>query len=183
MTKSVVRRCVAALALLCSSLYTVLSFSQVKIICNNVHGEQAYQPCREGSVRCNLVENSLLTLTAGALAGSIGVGVAYPLDALKTKAQTYASSRDSSSGAIVNCDANLRGWKLVLAKLNFNSRTFYAAPLGLVGMTKLVLKEEGISGFYGGVTGVMIGQGNLCHASMFWPISSFSLYFHMFKFL
>ena len=26
-------------------------------------------------------------------------------------------------------------------------------------MTKLVLKEEGISGFYGGVTGVMIGQG------------------------
>lgn len=53
---------------------------------------------RIGSVKLSLVENSLLTLTAGAIAGSIGVGVAYPLDALKTKAQTYASSQDSSAG-------------------------------------------------------------------------------------
>lgn len=45
--------------------------------------------------------------------------------------------------------------------------------MGLVGMTKLVLKEEGISGFYGGVTGVMIGQGNLCHAFMSRPTRNF----------
>lgn len=31
--------------------------------------------------------------------------------------------------------------------------------LGLIEMTKLVLREEGVSGFYGGVAGVMIGQG------------------------
>jgi hypothetical protein len=104
MTTSV-RRCLAAVALLCSSLYTVSSFSHVRIISNQIHSEQAHQQCRQGSVKCNLVENSLLTLAAGALAGSIGVGVAYPLDALKTKAQTYASSRDSSSGTVMNNDA------------------------------------------------------------------------------
>ena len=106
MTKTFLHQCVAALALICSSVYTVSSFSQVKIICNKLHREEAYQPCRDGSVKCNLVENSLMTLTAGALAGSIGVGVAYPLDALKTKAQTYASSRDASSGTVMNCNVN-----------------------------------------------------------------------------
>lgn len=55
---------------------------------------------RQNSVKCNMVENSLLTLTAGAFAGSIGVGVAYPLDALKTKAQTYASSKDATAGSM-----------------------------------------------------------------------------------
>ena len=34
-----------------------------------------------------------------------------------------------------------------------------SGSLGLVGMTKLVFQEEGLSGFYGGVVGVMIGQG------------------------
>jgi Mitochondrial carrier protein len=108
MTATSVRKCLAAVALLCSSLYTVSSFSHVKIISNQIHREEAHQ-CRQGSVKCNLVENSLLTLAAGALAGSIGVGVAYPLDALKTKAQTYASSRDSSSGTVTTCYANPRG--------------------------------------------------------------------------
>jgi hypothetical protein len=85
---------------------------------------------RHSLTKCNLAESSLISLAAGAFAGSIGVGVAYPLDALKTKAQTYASSGGPSSGS-----------------------------LGLVGMTKLVFKEEGLKGFYGGVFGVMIGQG------------------------
>lgn len=49
-----------------------------------------------------------------------------------------------------------------LAIFNINSNKIHVGSLGLVGMTKLVLKEEGISGFYGGVTGVMIGQGNIC---------------------
>lgn len=109
MTATFVRKCLAVVALLCSSLYTVSSFSHVKIISNQIQREEAHKLCRQGSVKCNLVENSLLTLTAGALAGSIGVGVAYPLDALKTKAQTYASSRDSSSGTVMTCNANPRG--------------------------------------------------------------------------
>ena len=61
----------------------------------------------------------------------------------------------------------------MFAKPDINSSTIYAGPMGLVGMTKLVLKEEGISGFYGGVTGVMIGQGNLCHAFMSGPTHNF----------
>lgn len=36
------------------------------------------------------------SLIAGAFAGSIGVGIAYPFDAIKTKSQTYASSSNSS---------------------------------------------------------------------------------------
>ena len=61
----------------------------------------------------------------------------------------------------------------MFAKPDINSSTIYVGPIGLVGMTKLVLKEEGISGFYGGVTGVMIGQGNLCQAFTFRPFYNF----------
>jgi Mitochondrial carrier protein len=81
---------------------SVLSFSSSKI----GYGRQSISShvplLRQNSVKCNMVENSLLTLTAGAFAGSIGVGVAYPLDALKTKAQTYASSKDAAAGSIDN---------------------------------------------------------------------------------
>lgn len=45
------------------------------------------------------------------------------------------------------------------------SEHHFTGSLGIVAMTKLVLKEEGISGFYGGVTGVMIGQGQLSRTS------------------
>eukprot|EP01035_Chromulina_nebulosa_P019191 gene19191-25037_t len=76
----------------------------------------------------NVIDSTLLSVIAGSLAGSIGVGVAYPMDAIKTKTQTYASS--SSSGR----------------------------SIGTLAMMKLVLEKEGIPGFYGGVVWVMIGQ-------------------------
>jgi hypothetical protein len=39
----------------------------------------------------NLVpDSSLIAIGAGAIAGSIGVGIAYPIDTIKTKIQTYA---------------------------------------------------------------------------------------------
>jgi hypothetical protein len=75
-----------------------------------------------------MIDSTVLSLISGSIAGSIGVGVAYPLDTIKTKSQTYASS--SSTGR----------------------------SLGAIGMIKLVLEEEGISGFYGGVLWVMLGQ-------------------------
>ena len=45
----------------------------------------------------SVVESSIVALAAGSVGGILGVGAAYPLDALKTKAQTYASSRESSA--------------------------------------------------------------------------------------
>ena len=39
--------------------------------------------------------NTLVSLGAGSFAGAIGIGTAYPFDALKTKAQIYAASSSS----------------------------------------------------------------------------------------
>jgi len=80
----------------------------------------------------NMVVDSsgVVSLLAGGLAGSIGVGVAYPLDSLKTKAQVAAAKRGAADGQ----------------------------ALGMVGIARYVLEEEGVQGFYGGVVGVMVGQ-------------------------
>ena len=87
---------------------------------------------RQTSSTLKLVtDSSLVSLAAGAIAGSIGVGAAYPLDALKTKAQVAAAQRN------VATEGN---------------------SIGMVGMFRLVIQEEGIGGLYGGVKGVMFGQ-------------------------
>eukprot|EP01036_Dinobryon_divergens_P035495 gene35495-46001_t len=84
------------------------------------------------------MDSSLVSLGAGSIAGVIGIGVAYPLDALKTKAQTYASRKSPSS----------QGDGLVQT---------VRSP-SMFDMAKIVIREEGIKGFYGGVYGVMFGQ-------------------------
>lgn len=97
-----------AVSLLCKFTFAFLATIQltaslrlIKVF--PVHRKSSFlTPIRkESCTKCNLVENSVVSLAAGALAGSIGVGVAYPLDALKTKAQTYASSKDAPSGKCV----------------------------------------------------------------------------------
>ena len=77
-----------------------------------------------------VIDSGVVSLLAGAAAGSIGVGVAYPLDAIKTKAQVAAANR----GAVD------------------------AKALGMLSIARYVLEEEGVKGFYGGVAGVMMGQ-------------------------
>lgn len=62
----------------------------------------------------------------------------------KTLQQVIPS--DSSVAEIIVLNSDL----LIVSK---------TGSLGLIEMTKLVLREEGVSGFYGGVAGVMIGQG------------------------
>jgi len=69
-----------------------------------------------------------VSLGAGSFAGAIGVGVAYPLDTIKTKLQ----ARETKSEAV----ANENPFKVTLD----------------------VLREEGLGGFYGGVTSTMAGQ-------------------------
>ena len=79
---------------------------------------------------CTLTPNPLTLTVQHTIVGSIGVGAAYPLDAIKTKSQVAAAQRSITDG---------------------NS-------LGMVGMFRLVIQEEGIGGLYGGVKGVMFGQ-------------------------
>ena len=91
------------------------------------------------------LEATLISLTAGSISGSIGVLAAYPFDSLKTKAQTYSQKENST-----------------------------IESLGLIDLTKKVLKDEGIGGFYSGVTGVMIGQAfikSVAFSSNSWALS------------
>jgi len=74
------------------------------------------------------VSPALASLFAGSFAGSIGVGVAFPFDTLKTKSQVLSSSSND------------------VAKMNM---------LQLMG---LIHESEGLSGFFGGVRSSMMGQ-------------------------
>ena len=67
--------------------------------------------------KCNVnmvVDSAVISLAAGAIAGSIGVGAAYPLDSLKTKAQTYATGSEATTSP------------------------------GLLKMVQIVMSEEGV---------------------------------------
>lgn len=68
------------------------------------------------------------SLLAGSVAGAVGVGVAFPLDTLKTKAQVMGQGAEDSV-------------KFTMSQV---IRNVYA--------------EEGIGGFFGGVRGMMAGQ-------------------------
>ena len=61
-----------------------------------------------------VVDSAVISLAAGAIAGSIGVGAAYPLDSLKTKAQTYATGSEATTSP------------------------------GLLKMVQIVMSEEGV---------------------------------------
>lgn len=68
-------------------------------------------------------------LVAGMIAGAIGVGVAYPLDTIKVKTQTYMEAAPDGTCAPSS-------WALA----------------------RTILEEEGIDPFYAGVTSTMAGQ-------------------------
>lgn len=83
---------------------------------------------------------TVASLIAGSLAGSIGVGIAFPLDTLKTKSQVLAQQ---NKGIAKNLDG---------------SSALEVQQLGLLDLIGLIWKTEGIAGFFGGVRGMMIGQ-------------------------
>ena len=59
------------------------------------------------------------------------------------------------AGIVFDCSL----WQCDCSFNSYGCHICSLGSLGLVGMTKLVFQEEGLSGFYGGVVGVMIGQG------------------------
>jgi len=91
------------------------------------------------------LESTLTSLTAGSISGAIGVLAAYPFDSLKTKAQAYSQKENDT-----------------------------VVSLGLIELAQKVVNDEGISAFYSGVTGVMIGQAfikSVAFSSNSWALS------------
>ena len=73
-----------------------------------------------------MMDSTVVSVAGGAVAGAVGLGVAYPFDSLKTKAQTLTASGADS--------------------------------LPMIPLMKKVLRDEGMRGFYSGVSGSMSGQ-------------------------
>eukprot|EP00547_Thalassionema_nitzschioides_P000192 CAMPEP_0194213720 /NCGR_PEP_ID=MMETSP0156-20130528/14515_1 /TAXON_ID=33649 /ORGANISM="Thalassionema nitzschioides, Strain L26-B" /LENGTH=337 /DNA_ID=CAMNT_0038941817 /DNA_START=144 /DNA_END=1155 /DNA_ORIENTATION=- len=84
---------------------------------------------------------ALASLIAGSFAGAIGVGIAFPLDTLKTKSQVLASSGGGGSGAVA-----VEGGELSPEDMNMFQLMAY------------IYQMEGIGGFFGGVKAMMVGQ-------------------------
>ena len=96
---------------------------------------------------------ALASLVAGSIAGAIGVGVAFPLDSLKTKSQVIRSTQVVSNT------------NKPLANMNDPSSASAASvPLvdvdnmNMLQLANLIYQTEGIAGFFGGVKGMMVGQ-------------------------
>jgi len=79
------------------------------------------------------------SILAGSVAGAVGVGVAYPFDTLKTKAQ-------------------------IMGRVS-------ADELGMLGIMKMIWKNDGVGGFFFGVQSMMIGKA-LIKAVAFWANTS-----------
>ena len=127
----------------------------------------------------SVIGTGTASLLAGSLGGAIGVGVAYPLDTLKTKAQVYGqqSSQARKEQQLLQKQQQQQQIQEVNAMSNSTAATMI--PLGppgtvstrdgtnydiespeddLISLVKLILDVEGIAGFFGGVKAMMIGQ-------------------------
>ena len=96
---------------------------------------------------------ALASLVAGSIAGAIGVGVAFPLDSLKTKSQVIRSTQVVSNT------------NRPLANMNDPSSASAASVslvdvdnMNMLQLANLIYQTEGIAGFFGGVKGMMVGQ-------------------------
>ena len=88
---------------------------------------------------CLQINPAAATLLSGSIAGAIGVGVAFPLDTLKTKSQVLTSQDVPES-------VQLKGHTNV-------------SEMNMFQLISLIYSLEGVKGFFGGVKGMMIGQG------------------------
>ena len=105
----------------------------------------------ESLIRRDLAINpAAASLVAGSVAGAIGVGVAFPLDTLKTKSQVLASNASSN----INSDS-------VSGTATMSNDGEDVAKMNMFQLIALIHRMEGLSGFFGGVKGMMIGQGKL----------------------
>jgi len=106
---------------------------------------------RREVVRCGVVGDipTTISLASGMFAGAIGVGVAYPFDTIKVKMQAYNGERSKRAAQGVEGGATGGGGGAIAVP---------AESLNAFSTARLVLRNEGPAGFYGGVSTTMAGQ-------------------------
>jgi hypothetical protein len=95
------------------------------------------------------------SVLAGSIAGAIGVGVAFPLDTLKTKAQVLSQQRSAANAASA---AGAAGAASASAATRSNEQAQALASVTMFQTIAMIYKTEGWQGFFGGVKGMMAGQ-------------------------
>lgn len=128
------------------------------------------------------VDTGVLSIVAGSVAGAVGVGVAYPLDALKTKVQTLRSGpidQESRIGGLSTVETQFNYPSLnvtdfamasdgtlatVIPTVYAPSTTEIAAPaedlrqMNLLQLFSYLSQRDGFSSFFSGVQSMMMGQ-------------------------
>ena len=105
-----------------------------------------FRPSCTNSHLTMLVSGDTITsLLAGSIAGALGVGVAYPLDTIKTKQQ-------------LNVESNFVYSNSPSSKVVSTVAVVSLPELGLFSTIADIWKSSGFEGFYGGVQTSMIGQ-------------------------
>jgi hypothetical protein len=90
------------------------------------------------------------SLLAGSIAGALGVGIAYPLDTIKTKSQIMATSKAPRIQQYASIVCYSSSGALIFPPPADNNN--------LLQVTEYIYKKEGLAGFYGGVRTSMAGQ-------------------------
>jgi hypothetical protein len=132
-------------------LLSILLFSSAVAFAPNavVAGDSSRLRNDKTSTQLNILPCPFPALFAGSIAGALGVGVAFPLDTVKTRAQVMATDRKPFEDFVAVDPA---------------SGTLALPPPQPVGnsMTDVadyIFKTEGVGGFFGGVETSMVGQG------------------------
>jgi len=106
-----------------------------------------------GGTQLNFSNQAFASILAGSIAGAIGVGVAFPLDTLKTKAQVLSQQRQQQQQPNGDIVSSSDGSGTASA-----SSPGSPESVGMLTLIPMIYKMEGIGGFYGGVRGMMAGQ-------------------------
>jgi hypothetical protein len=127
-------------------------------------------PHQSTTTSLSVIGTGAASLLAGSVGGAIGVGVAYPLDTLKTKSQVYSSQQQRRiKDDLTQQQQQIATQENVTGTVHQRSESgmvrsgddFYKVESpedDLISLVKLILEEEGIAGFFGGVKAMMIGQ-------------------------
>lgn len=92
------------------------------------------------------IDPKIANFIAGSIAGAIGVGVAFPFDTLKTKSQVLGDQMKKKKAPLSTSSSDSSSTEMDPSQLN------------MLRLFAYIYQQEGLSGFYGGVRGMMIGQ-------------------------
>ena len=105
---------------------------------------------RTTETQLNVLPCPFPSLLAGSIAGALGVGIAYPLDTIKTKSQVMATSKAPT----------FTQYQSIVCYSNSGALVFPPPrdTNNLMQVTDFIYKKEGLAGFFGGVQTSMAGQ-------------------------